>query len=361
MKKKNLTIISIFIIFLVVPSVIYWFINSKMDQKNYENRNLYKKPNFTFNNITDFPKKYENYFNDHLPFKNEIRKMRSKTLFNLFKISTDERVIVGENNWLFYTGNSTISDYRKTEKYSLKVKKQIKKSLLKTQNKLNEKNIDFYILILPNKETVYTDKLKNKITISPNKDSKIDDLISYLKKNTNLNVIYPKAELITSRKKFETYYKNDTHWNNYGAYIGITKLMVSIDENYHNSEIYVKYANKKSGDLADMNLIPNVENKEPTVKNFYNEINYKCKEINNYEICKSDTALYNKTVLFVGDSFRIATIPYFSKIYKNAIIIHKNDYNEDLIKKYDVDIVIYETVERLSDTLMNTNILYEQK
>lgn len=359
MKKKK-TLILIFILFLVLPNILFWFLNDKTDNTNYENRNLSEKPKLVFKEITDYPSKYENYFNDNLAFKNEIRKLRSMIMYKLFNTSSDERVIIGSEGWFFFTGNTTITDYLKTEYYTKEAKKKINSKLLEAKNKLNENNIDLYILILPNKETVYSDKLESKIKRSNNKKSKIDDLIDYLKNNSDLKIIYPKDELIEKRKNYETYYKYDTHWNDYGAYIGIMNLMKEIDSNYEIPKIKVTKKEKTSGDLAVMNLMKNVKNKEPVVV-FHSEIDSKCEDFNTYRKCSSENALYDKTLLFVGDSFRNATEQYFSKIYKNVIIIHKNNYNEDFINKYNPDIVIYESVERLSDTFLDIDMLFNQK
>ena len=59
----------------------------------------------------------------------------------------------------------------------------------------------------------------------------------------------------------------------------------------------------------------------------------------------------------VGDSFRTATIQYISKLFKNSIFIHRDVYTTDLINDNNVDIVIYEIVERYSFTLNDIDIL----
>ena len=100
---------------------------------------------------------------------------------------------------------------------------------LETNNYLNEKDIDFYILVAPNKENVYSNYLENKITRSNRKNSRTEELIEYLSKNSQLNIIYPKEILVKNRKKYNTYYKYDTHWNDYGAYLGTVELMKQID------------------------------------------------------------------------------------------------------------------------------------
>ena len=48
MKKKDLIIVIIFISFLVLPSILFWFVKDKFDNTNYENRTLSSKPEFTF-------------------------------------------------------------------------------------------------------------------------------------------------------------------------------------------------------------------------------------------------------------------------------------------------------------------------
>lgn len=357
--NKNLLLVVIFIMFLTLPNISYWFLKDKMDNNNYQNRELYKKPEFTFSDILSFPRNYDNYFTDHLAYGNEIRKIRSDILYKAFHLGSTSSVIVGEDGWLFYNGTgdgNPILDYRNIEIYTNEEKEMFKNSLLNTRNKLNNKDINFYLLVIPNKENVYSYKLKKIIKKSNRKYSKTEDLINYLRENTDLNIIYPKDELMSATTEVETYYKYDTHWNNYGAFLGVMKLIKDFDNEFEIPDIKVTYE-YSSGDLATMNLLPNLSNEEPNVKNFYDDITYSCESSTNLKICNSDNAIYDKTILFVGDSFRNATVQYLAKIYKRAVIIHKNEVKEDLISKYDVDTVVYESVERYSNDLLNTNIL----
>ena len=225
-----------------------------------------------------------------------------------------------------------------------------------TQKELANKNVELYLFVIPNKETVYSDKLESIIKRTDNEFSRTDDLINFLQQNSNLNIVYLKDSLIDNRKNNDTYCKYDTHWNNYGAYIGVTELMKTIDSSFKVPKITMT-TEKQSGDLASMNLMAKIKNDEPIVHGFYDDINYSCEVIPNYKLCESDSPVYDKTIIFVGDSFREATIQYLAKLYKKSIFIHKSDYNEDFIKKYDVNIVIYEAVERYSGTLSSTYIL----
>lgn len=365
MKKSNLIIIIIFCFFIYAPTIIYWFVSDKMDNQNYENRELYTKPDFTFQNILNFPSQYEKYFNDHMAFKNEIRKLRSSILYNVFSTSSTSRVIYGKDGWLFYNSKASesvdnIEDYRKLSVFSDIEKEQIKNSLTKTKNVLSSKGIQFYVWILPNKENIYFDYMPNLISRNDeNQKSKTEDLIDYLEKNTDLSVIYSKDALVEGRKHEDTYYKFDTHWNNYGSYLGVIDLMKKMNPNFNINENITWGDNTRTGDLANMLTLSDelIEN-DKIAQNFLSDITYKCVSGKEFKECTSN-GKYNQTILVIGDSFRHATVQYLAKIYNKAIFIHRDYYNEDLIKKYSADIVVYEVVERLSKTLKNADkILY---
>lgn len=361
MKKNDLIIVIIFILFLIGPNVVYFFIKDKMDTTNYENKNLYSKPDLTFNKIMEYPKNYENYFNDHLPFKNEIRNIRASVLYNL-KTSSNSSVIIGKDGWLFYNSaavkdGNAVADYRNIVRFTDIEKQEIKNSLVNTNNYLQERDIKFYVYIAPNKENVYSDYMPSMITRDNESNSKTEDLINYLNAETNLEIVYPKNVLIENRKKHHTYYKYDTHWNSYGAYLGTIELMKIIDSSFEIPKINVSIENTASDDLARMNALykgPKVV--KPIISNFYDDKTYKCESDKTEFIeCESDNPLYNETILFVGDSFRNGMSKYLFKLYKKSIFVHRNYYNEDFIKKYNPNLIIYEVVERKSINLKYTN------
>ena len=68
-KKINISIIVIFVLILILPHILYFFIKDFLPQFNSENRNLATKPILELKNLQEFPKKYDSYFNDNLPFR----------------------------------------------------------------------------------------------------------------------------------------------------------------------------------------------------------------------------------------------------------------------------------------------------
>lgn len=113
-------------------------------------------------------------------------------------------------------------------------------------------------------------------------------------------------------------------------------------------------------DLTDFSEIKNILKDNKISVEFLNQIDYNTLEeettTNVLEITECDKAKYDKTVIILGDFFRISMVQYFSKIYKKVIYMHITDYKSNMIEKYDPDIMIFETVERYSRNLENFKI-----
>ena len=364
MKTKNILIIIIFISFIYIPTILYYFISDKMDNNNYVNRTLYEKPTITLDNIPNIPNNFTNYYNDHIPFKNELMKLRSSMLYK-FNISSNDGVVLGKDGWMFFNSKNindadSIGDYQKTTSFTEEEINSICDKLVKVNNYFNDKNISFALFLPPNKSTVYSDYLKDYIPRNDSNNSKTEELINAIKNDTNINIIDPKDKLISERNKLDTYLKYDTHWNEYGSYIGFTELMYGIEPNYQSKDISIEYASK-NGDLAYMDVLPKLRNNEPVIKGFYDDTNYTCEDDFEYKKCQSDNPIYDKTLLLVGDSFKTALIPYIAKSYKNTIFVTTNTYSEDLLINNNPDIVVYEVVERASVSLKWIDIYLDLK
>lgn len=166
------------------------------------------------------------------------------------------------------------------------------------------------------------------------------------------NKIY-KREIDFKQKNHETYFKYDTHWNFYGAYIGVKKIMEYIDSDFMMPYESINYS-EYGGDLANMNLMTGILNKEPNVS-FMNDITVNC---DNQEInyCQSN-GLKDQKIMVIGDSFSNLMTNYFSKIYSNSIFVKRVNYHSRLIDIYKPDIIVYEVVERYSYELKTIDCL----
>ena len=72
-----------------------------------------------------------------------------------------------------------------------------------------------------------------------------------------------------------------------------------------------------------------------------------CDESEDVIECHNENAQYDKTIMLIGDSFRIAMVKSLSSIYKHVIIVYVPYFKSEYLTKYGkLDDVVYEVVER---------------
>lgn len=360
--KSMIWIIS-FIFMMVFPTFIYSFLGKYVDSDNHENRNIESKPTLTVENYNTFSKDYEAYYNDNLPFRNQLIGINNSIDYYIFRKSTNENVCIGKDGWLFYCNNSDGNPVEQSLgwwNFTDSELEIIAENLLSTKSVLESRGIEFILFIAPNKETIYLEELPDYYTIK-NQYTATDCLVDYLRENTDIRVIYPKDELLTYKSRKDDlflYHKLDTHWNYAGAYIGAWCLakelgieMPSLDE------ISMIPISSSRGDLTDMLNI--------TISN--GDVDYKNNGINESgtETVKRDfstefiyyTPGADQRKLFVcRDSFSTAMAPIMATQFENSLWVHTNQFDQEQIFDYDADVFVLEVAERYERTLTGFRI-----
>ncbi len=352
--KNEILLTAFFIVFISLPPLIYPFIKNKMDLTNYENRPMTSINTVLDSNYKTFFTNFEDFFNDNLPFKNELQKLRAIIKYSVFTTPSSQKVIIGSNGWLFYNSGvdgitNEVGDYQKTTRFTDTEYEIIKENLISVQNKLKKNGKSFSLLIPSNKSTIYSEYMP-KIYRRDNSTNinKTEALIDFLKKETSINIIYPKNSLIENKKYGATYYQYDTHWNDLGGFIGTMEIIESLEnKKYDISNFRINNYKNNIGDLSIMNqTLFFANNYEPIVKNYHDDIIPQCTETQDVIECKNEQAEFDKTVLLIGDSFRTAMVNHLAKSYSHVVIVYVPFFNYSYIEKYNPQDVIYEVVER---------------
>ena len=371
LKSRYVYILFMFLSFLIIPNVIYFLFGNYFDDTNYENRLKVSKPILSITNLVNYPVQYEKYFNDYIPFRNELIQLKNIIDLIIFKNIISDRVILGKDNWLFYTSslyepnNYSLKKYIGFDKNNFTINElnTAKSNLIYFKNELAKKNIDFILMICPDKQYIYSEYMpkyiRRKKYVNDN-----DKFVEYITNTTDINIVYPKSELIKYKDTYQVYYKYDSHWNKIGAYIGYYVLMnklslgnvKNINELYKNNLGY-DYAFKFGmlyNDLA--NMISLSKSKLYTDDYFYLIDIYSNKQ---YKITKtregyipynfntfSYTPSSDKKIFIIRDSYTIDMVDYISTYFKNSSFININDFKIDYILEDMPDILVFETVGR---------------
>ena len=89
-KHKAFLWTAVFVLIIVSPSFTYFFLGKYVDSENYENRNSASKPTLTTENYELFPKAYDTYYNDNIPFRNQLIRLNSSIDYFLFNQSPNK-------------------------------------------------------------------------------------------------------------------------------------------------------------------------------------------------------------------------------------------------------------------------------
>lgn len=357
--KKEYLLISVFFVFICLPSIIGNIIG---EQAYSENRQLKQKPEFKWSTLATYPREYEDYYTDHLAFKNELSRLNSFLKYKLLNSSSGQYVIKGEDGWLFYNSKAkndadTLADYMGTNHYTLEELEAIKEQVIDKQQYLQAQGIDFYVFIAPNKSNIYSSYMPKHYT-KFNPTTRTDELVSYLRAHTDIPIIYPKEELLKASQSMGIYYKLDSHWNGLGAYIGYDILMKAIDPTYESipiEKLTVVQNDIDTGDLAGMiNMNGLLQDDAYTITDYKPEVTPQLTQEEGSTLYRyTSNSTNDEKLLMFRDSFASAWVPYFNKAFTESIFIWSHQFDRALIEQEKPDVVVLEMVERYVDTLKN--------
>lgn len=359
-----------FLLFLFIPGSK--LSNTEISIK--ENRRLNVKPDLFINGVLN--KKYgtlfDNYFNDHFYGRNFLINIFSNIKYFLNKIYENENVIYfKKNNWMFYKKDDSLNIFQNRTLFSEKELKSISDNLSSINNFAKKYGKHFYLVIPPAKNKVYGEFFTSANKIRTDEFSKVNQLIKYLKENTDIKVIYPLNTFLNNKDKTYLYYRHDTHWNQYGAYLAYLEIINEIKNDIpYISPFEVVNFEKKLARVIDKDLerflmLKNIKNDnyEYLVPvNFHSTFKNRERNTNSYKHTYFNEN-YNQTkgikLMTFHDSFTYDLSYFyentFSEIkYKWDFIISDEDKN-DIINN-DFDIIILECTERFINILMNVKI-----
>lgn len=364
-KKVRFSYLSfIFLLMISVPLLnnIFCFYSPG---KLRENRKTVKKPILKELGLKQYLSNFKKYYSHTFPFRSKLVFLNSYLRVRAFNISPVERVMIGKKGWLFINKlreNSIEVEYsRSNEKFSTHDLELWRRIFDERREWLNSKGIMMFLLLVPNKSTVYPEFLPNRIS-AVTSQVRTDQLIDYFKRSSKVNIIDLRKEMFSEKGKNRLYYKTDSHWNWFGTYIGykeiikyLSKFYKGIKENPFDFFQREKIFFPLGGDLAVMLSLQHSLFKEDFYRLFSkHSINIKRLNLKNFHrrnvnteltVCK--TGKLPKTIM-IHDSFGNRLRRMLSPNFSEIIYLRDWGFNifPELIKREKPKIIIYEIAER---------------
>lgn len=364
MKDKKIGRIIILVAFAIIICLSkgIWFFSEKyLDAANYENRQLATRPMLTLDNYGTFSNEYNSYFNDNLQFRSKLVALNSLVDYYVFEESASTQVIKGQDGWLFL--NETLPDYQRTNLYTDEELENIKNDVLATQEYLNNKGIEFVIFIGPNKNTIYGEYMPSDIEVY-GEQSRVQQMVDYLRENTDVQVIFPVEELLNAKKNHPeliNYQKLDTHWNYMGGFWASEPLLTTLGvktiafDDLEYCQINEPDFSWNGYDEANMLGLTNVLDTDVN----YHISNEAIETITYDGYVPDDIGAFNglsrihsgaddnRKIFFARDSFGEAITPYIAASFSEVYSIHRASMKRSQIDEEQPDIFIFEAVERI--------------
>lgn len=284
------------------------------------------------------------YFSTHYAFRPQIISADAEIQSGVFGTSNLDSVIVGENDWLYYS--STLNDYLGKNLMSSRAIYNTMHNLEITQEYLNQNNIEFLFTVAPNKNTLYPENMPYYYNAKESADSNLKNFTSALE-NSNLNY----CDLLTTLEDTDEvlYLKQDSHWNNKGALIAYNQILDTLGKTHNDySNAQVTRTKNFYGDLGKM-IYPSTQQPE---YNFEYDINQTYSYVTPTESVEEAIIITQNDegsgrLYMYRDSFGNAILPYFANEYNSAYFTKTFPVNLALeVQVQNSDTVIFEIAER---------------
>ena len=221
------------------------------DKSKTENRFLAKfKPLITKEGTINytFGKDYEAYFNDRFYLRDCLFSTYMNYIYICKSVIETPKVLFDKHsNYMFVKRNP-----------DLKLRKSQVNTLAQVFTNFNkfclENNIKLYILIVPDSTDIYYSKLESYF--NKKSYSNYINRVKEVRKKAQANIIFPYEELRDTTVNGYTYFKADTHWTDFGAYLGYKALMRQIIKDFPQTHIIplddykLTFSNKIRSEIA---------------------------------------------------------------------------------------------------------------
>ena len=313
--------------------------------------------------FVSLPKKYQEKFTAESPLKDPFIRLihdfqYSRLFENRFPI-----VLGGRDGWLYYTGERNMDDYQNAFPISEDELMQIYVNLEGINRRLAIHDKKLIVVIAPSRETVYPEWLPFG-TKKVGNDDRMDQFMAYMEKLQGKTTILDlRDEMLAAKEIYPLlYFKMDTHWNQYGAFIAYQEICKAIqaDEKFSDFKCkswddYVVETTEYEGDMVklmptDLDLkesipvfvplfdSPVVQDPPPPLGR--DRVEWL------YTTIPEELSPNPYTLVSFRDSFSMDLVPFLREDFQEATFEWNFHYNEELVNEKDPDIVIIQVVER---------------
>lgn len=364
--------IVLLIVFFMLPVPFWKAAGEKIfDTTNYEKRELAVSPGVpaSVSEYEAFPGNFEDFFNDHLPFRNQILTAGGLIDYYGFKSSLSSNVLVGKDGWLFYKGRqqnneNPTSDYFGKNLFAPQELEWMAERLEAAKAACEAEGRQFIVVLPPSKEHVYSQYMPAGYG-APAGETRLSQVTAYLEQNTDVTIIHPYEEMqqyADEHPDERIYFKYDTHWNNAGAYIAARQLnyAIGVQNLPPLSEVGRAFGEEQPDDLARLLHLSKYLQDDPQLflQNYSDTLNIVIEgNDDRTEFYYTNySPVDQRKIYIVCDSFTMLMAQYVVPDFAHVIANYYYHYQPEDLEAENPDIVVYEVAERYLANIMTFSL-----
>lgn len=363
----QILLVTLFTGTLTLPLIVS-FLLQDMNLSATEKRTLSSIPPLPHNlkELSSYPDRYEKYYEDHFGFREHLITAYNWLYLKILDKSPNPKVIVGADDWLFFTGDHTLDDFLGVRPPGLETMEQWRRTILDRREWLEDQNILYLPVIIPYKMMVYPEKLPRRIGRYEGQAA-LDQFMAYLsvfKQEHELIDLRP--PLVQAKQSQQVYFKTDTHWNLDGAFIAYNFLLERIQLDFPMVKI-LKPADLLAKDVlhsGDISMLLHLSETlaepartyqvlTPCSRDYVNIQDYihpqkQFAHIDAYLPVMNGCTSQSLSALVIHDSFGLFLRPFMNETFGQIIYSNFAGFTElkDLIQEHHPDVVIDTRVAR---------------
>jgi len=222
-KVADYAVITLFMVGLCLPTVDRLF---QIDPalKLTENRVLTTLPEWpsTLAAAFEFPQKFDAYWNDNFGLRRVLIRCNAWTRYKMGVTSTP-LVVVGKDNWLFFTGDQAQESHRGLHQFSAIELENWRDELQARHDWTERRGIHYLLVIAPDKQSIYPENLPAHLANAS--ATPLDQLMEVLAKHSTVNVLDLRNSVANEKSANQVFWRSDSHWNDQGEYIGYREIL----------------------------------------------------------------------------------------------------------------------------------------
>ena len=325
-----------------------------------ENRTLAPAPKVnSLRELKFLPKMSEAYVNDRFGLRQRLVHANSLIRYKLGLSSTRD-VVIGKDGWLFYTADKLMEQHTGADIFTPVALENWVKQMEANRDWLARRGVAFYVLIAPDKNTIYPEKLPD---YPRGATTRMDQLVARLR-SSDLEFIDPRADLLRVKSQGEMVYTpGDTHWSERGGLVAYELLMQRVQKKFPSivpltlDDFTKSVGTPMAADMAyllalDNDLKYQVERLTPKRKSRQTAAQSVVFRPGwGWRITENKNDLVDAPRLLVfGDSFTDYVLGpnMLYETFRDPVYTHNNGgtFNFNLVREFKPDIVVVEFAER---------------